>query len=108
MSVLTPENITLGTLTSDTSTDGVPLQGGRWVGHVVATSGTGTAKFQISPDEGTTWIDIEDSSGAVTFTASGSFMFYAGDKNLVRGNLASSGSTPSFTFYLSALPIGMG
>ncbi len=96
-----PENITLDVLTSDTEGSWVPVSGGEWVCHVVKTSGTGTASLQISPDGGTTAIDVSDSSGAITLTDSGSFSFTAGNKNQIRPKLASSGSTPSFSYYLS-------
>lgn len=96
----TQEYISLGALTSDTSTSGVPLAGGEYVASVVIDSGTGTATFDASPDGGTTWIPIEDSSGVVSLTANGSFPFVIGNKMQVRGTLSGSASTPDFNFYL--------
>lgn len=59
------------------STDGngtaVVWPGGRGVFVAYGTFGSGTVKLQWSPNDGTTWIDVDASGDTfVTFTANGS------------------------------------
>lgn len=64
-------------LTANGSTQGIKLYNGRGDGNltnlisVFGTFGGGTAALEYSPDQGSTWIAVTDSAGAVTFTANG-------------------------------------
>lgn len=66
------------TLTADGRTTAFPYINTRADGNIWATVfvygtfGSGTATVQVSPDAGTTWIDVEDDGGSVvSFTADG-------------------------------------
>jgi hypothetical protein len=59
-------------LTADGQSASIPWLGGRGVFTAWGTFGGGTIKLQQSPDDGTTWIDLDRSGDTFcTFTANG-------------------------------------
>ncbi len=103
-------------LTADGATDAVtwtnPNNGTLPVGtcHAFGTFGSGTVTLQVSPDNGSTWIDILDEVGnPVAFTANGSKNFtiastsnnpIASEITRLRFNLAGS-TAPSLTLVIA-------
>ena len=75
--------------------------------YAFGTFGAGTATLQVSPDGGTTWIDVTDGISTVSFTSNGGQRtFILGNANPIlaeqiklRFNLTGS-STPSVTFVI--------
>ena len=66
----------------------VGWQGGAGVFSVTGTFGSATVKMQWSPDDGTTWIDVDASGDTnVTFTAAGGGAFVL-PPCLVRANVS--------------------
>lgn len=57
---------------ADGNGDAVEWLGGRGVFSAWGTFGSGTCKLQWSPDDGTTWLNVDQSGDTfVTFTANG-------------------------------------
>lgn len=74
------------TLTTNTSTDAADWSGDGTL-FISGNFAAGTAKLQLSPDAGLTWIDATDEAGVVpTLTASGAINFSTGNCK-VRANL---------------------
>jgi hypothetical protein len=67
--------------------------GGRGVFAAYGTFGGGTVKLQWSPDDGTTWLDVDNGTSYVTFTANGSGGFEL-PNCLIRASL-SGATSPS-------------
>lgn len=60
------------TLTANGTTPPAPWYGGAGTFSASGTFGGGTAKLQMSPNNGVTWIDVDRSGDTyVTFTANG-------------------------------------
>ncbi len=57
--------------------------------HVLVSAGTATAQVQTSLDDGTTWIDVPNTS---TTSTSGVLVTYAGPLPRVRLNVAGTGN----------------
>jgi hypothetical protein len=77
-------------LTADGVTDPVSWHGGRGIATAWGNFGGGTATLQMSPDNGTTWINVDRPGDTyVTFTADGSGGFELG-LCLLRFNLTAA------------------
>jgi hypothetical protein len=70
--------------------------GGKYNIFAYGTWDTATLKIQISPDNGTTWIDY----ASLSYTANAAATFDAAPGALVRAHLASVGATTSLTALL--------
>lgn len=65
--------------------------GGRAVFTAYGTFGGGTCKLQMSPDGGTTWVDVTNDAGtAVSLTSAGLVQFHLSAGVKIKANLASS------------------
>ncbi|WP_316195948.1 MULTISPECIES: hypothetical protein [unclassified Bradyrhizobium] len=66
-------------LTENGATAPIPWSGGRGTAAAWGTFGGGTAALQMSPDNGTTWINVDKAAETfVSFTANGSGGFELG------------------------------
>lgn len=66
----------LSAVVEDTTGASIDWAGGRGVFAAYGTFDSGTAKLQWSPDDGTTWLDVDRSGETyVTFTADGAGNF---------------------------------
>lgn len=75
---------------TDANSSTVKWEGGRGVFIAWGTFGGGTCKLQMSPDDGTTWINVDRAGDTfVTFTANGEGGFEL-PKCQLRANLAGS------------------
>lgn len=103
------EVFSAGTITATTNSNTIVTEGHSMVCHlhVTAVSGTSpsmTVKFQDSGD-GTNWVDIP-SAAFTAATATGSQRLVVSNVGtLVRAVATVSGTTPSFTFSVTATPI---
>src|SRR5262249_35869488 len=82
------------TISADGNSTTVAWPGGRGVFAAFGNFGGGTVTLQQSPDDGTTWINVDRTGDTyVTFTANGQGGFELG-KCLLRVNMAGS-TTPA-------------
>ena len=67
-----PQSLRFPTQTTNGNTAQIYWAGGRGTFSAVGTFGAGTCKLQWSPDDGTTWIDVDKSGDTFcTFTSNG-------------------------------------
>ncbi|MDI1263895.1 MAG: hypothetical protein PS018_11620 [bacterium] len=91
--------------TTDGNSSAVDWVGGRGVFAVFGTFNGATVKLQWSPDDGTTWLDVDRLGDTyVTLSAAGSGGFELPPCKL-RANLASAGGSTSLTAVVSGVNI---
>lgn len=78
-----PQAVKFATLVAAGNSAALAWPGGRGVFTAWGTFGGGTLKLQQSPDDGTTWIDVDRSGDTfVTFTVNGEGGFELGECTL--------------------------
>lgn len=84
--------------TSNASSTAVNWEGGIGQFMVSGTFDSCTVKMQMSPDDGTTWIDVGSDT---EFTSAGVANFELGPCD-IRGDLSSAGSSTSVSAWMTA------
>lgn len=98
-----------GTITATTNSDTVVSEGNSLVCHLHVTAASGTSpsmtvKFQDSGD-GTNWVDIPSAAFTAATAAGSQRLVVSNVGTLVRAVATVTGTTPSFTFSVTAAPL---